>query len=90
MPLNNHREKEERIKRIDIRGELCPMTFVLTKLALEDLPAGYILEVLLDFPAALKNIPDNCKQQGLAELLEINEVKSSKKEWILKLKKLEA
>lgn len=84
MPL----KKENNIKRIDIRGELCPMTFVLTKLALEDLPTGHTLEVLLDFPSALKNIPDNCKRQGLAELLEINQVKSPKNEWVLKLKKL--
>ena len=88
MPLNNHMEKKDNIKRIDIRGEQCPMTFVLTKLALEDLPTENILEVLLDFPSALKNIPENCKRQGLAELLEINKAKSTKNEWILKLKKL--
>ncbi|MEJ2295607.1 MAG: sulfurtransferase TusA family protein [Candidatus Lokiarchaeota archaeon] len=88
MPLNNHMGKEDIIERIDIRGELCPMTFVLTKLALEDLPSGHTLEVLLDFPSALKNIPENCKRQGLAEILEIKEVKSSKNEWLLKLKKL--
>jgi tRNA 2-thiouridine synthesizing protein A len=81
-------EKGNIIKRIDIRGEMCPMTFVLTKLALEDLPKGTILEVLLDFPSALKNIPENCKQQGLAKLLEINQVKSSENEWLLKLKKI--
>ena len=67
---------------------MCPMTFVLTKLALEDLPKGEVLEVLLDFPSALKNIPENCKQQNLAELIEISEVKTSENEWLLKLKKL--
>jgi TusA-related sulfurtransferase len=51
-------------------------------------PSGHTLEVLLDFPSALKNIPENCKRQGLAEILEIKEVKSSKNEWLLKLKKL--
>ena len=67
---------------------MCPMTFVLTKLALEDLPKGHILEVLLDFPSALKNIPDNCKQQGLAELIEIKQVENSKNEWLIKLKRI--
>jgi TusA-related sulfurtransferase len=47
-----------------------------------------ILEVHLDFPAALKNIPESCKRQNIAELLEIREHHSDKPEWILILKKL--
>ncbi|MFW9902503.1 MAG: sulfurtransferase TusA family protein [Candidatus Thorarchaeota archaeon] len=76
------------MKQIDIRGKVCPMTFVYTKLALEDLDKGELLEVLLDFPAALENIPKSCKQQNLAEVLEIKEKDKGKDEWILKLMKL--
>ncbi|MFW9930578.1 MAG: sulfurtransferase TusA family protein [Candidatus Thorarchaeota archaeon] len=88
MPLNRNMKKEENIKHIDIRGEVCPMTFVLTKLALEELPKGHILEVLLDFPSALKNIPENCKRQGLAKLLEINQINTSENEWLVRLMKI--
>jgi len=73
---------------LDIRGKVCPMTFVYTKLELEKLTTGMILEVHLDFPAALKNIPESCKRQNIAELLEIREHHSDKPEWIMKLKKL--
>jgi tRNA 2-thiouridine synthesizing protein A len=75
-------------KQIDIRGKVCPLTFVYTKLALEELEKGKILEVYLDFPAALKNIPESCKRQSIAELLEIKEHHSDKPEWIMILKKL--
>ncbi|MFX0057367.1 MAG: sulfurtransferase TusA family protein [Candidatus Heimdallarchaeota archaeon] len=76
------------INRIDIRGEVCPMTFVYTKLALEELPKGSILEVLLDFPQATTNIPENCRRQNLAELIEINKINNSHNLWLLRLKKL--
>ena len=75
-------------KQIDIRGKVCPLTFVYTKLALEELEKDKILEVYLDFPPALKNIPESCKRQGIAELLEIKEYHSDKPEWIMILKKL--
>ena len=74
--------------QLDIRGKVCPLTFVYTKLELEKLAPGKILEVYLDFPAALKNIPESCKRQSVAELLEIREHHSDKPEWILILKKL--
>lgn len=76
------------MKQIDIRGKVCPMTFVYTKLALEDLDKGDLLEVLLDFPAALENISKSCKRQNLAEVLEIKENNADKDEWIMKLMKL--
>ena len=86
MILDNFEEKI--MKQIDIRGKVCPMTFVYTKLALEELDKGTILEVLLDFPAALENIPKSCKRQDLAEVLEKKELNPIKNEWILKLRKL--
>jgi tRNA 2-thiouridine synthesizing protein A len=77
-----------RVNRLDIQGEVCPMTFVYTKLALEEIKKGDILEVKLDFPSALKNIPDSCKRQNLAEVINIKKLKSDKKTWVLILKKL--
>jgi TusA-related sulfurtransferase len=75
-------------KQIDIRGKTCPLTFVYTKLALEELKKDVVLEVYLDFPSALKNIPESCKRQNLAELLEIKELPSDNPEWVMILKKL--
>ncbi|MHA1803573.1 MAG: sulfurtransferase TusA family protein [Promethearchaeota archaeon] len=82
-------EKESRSNKIiDIRGKICPLTFVYTKLALEKMEKGDILEVILDFPPALKNIPNSCMRQDLAELIEIKKLNSDDKTWKLILKKL--
>ena len=75
-------------KQIDIRGKVCPLTFVYTKLALEELEKDTILEVYLDFPPALKNIPESCKRQNIAEFIETKKHPTDKPEWIMVLKKL--
>jgi len=85
---NSQIYNELKIKKVDIKGQMCPMTFVYTKLALEELNKGDILKVELDFLPAIKNIPKNCKRQSLAELLEVKENDSDKNIWVLKLKKL--
>lgn len=75
-------------KKLDIRGKLCPLTYVYTKLNLEKMEPGEILEVTLDFPAAVENVPKSAKQQNLGETLEIKEVNSDKKTWILIIKRI--
>lgn len=89
MSIDDLKESEKGVmKRLDIRGRVCPMTFVYTKLTLEKLNKGDVLEVLLDFHPAVKNIPENCKRQNLAELLGVKEIDPDKDTWLLKLKKL--
>ena len=75
-------------KKIDIKGHICPMTFVYTKLALEELNKGDILEVELNFRPAIKNVPENCKRQSLAELIEIREINTYEEIYELVLKRL--
>lgn len=89
MSINNSDKSEKpSIKHLDIKGLVCPMTFVYTKLTLEELNKGDILEVILDFPPATKNISENCRRQDIAELLEAKEMDANKHIWLLKLKKL--
>lgn len=85
MSLNNEGES---VRKLDICGKVCPMTFIYTKLALEEMETNEILEVLLDFPAAIENVPDSCKRQDLAELVEVKEIDSNKKTWKLLFRKL--
>ena len=75
-------------KKLDILGKVCPMTYVYTKLSLEKMNPGELLEVILDFPAAVKNIPKNAKQQNLGETIDIKEQLSPKKKWILIIKRI--
>lgn len=91
MPLNKEIEGKTEgnyIKTLDIRGKTCPMTFVYTKLALEELKKGNILKVILDYPPAVENIPENSKRQSLAKLLKSKKRKSRSTEWVLKLQRI--
>lgn len=89
MSLNKFENMETaNVRKLDIRGKMCPMTFVYTKLALEEMSKDQILEVLLDFPSAIENIPDSCKRQNLAEVLEIKKIDKNEKVWRMILRKI--
>jgi TusA-related sulfurtransferase len=49
---------------LDITMNNCPMTFVKTKLELQKMEKGDILEVLLMDGEPLDNIPKACKELG--------------------------
>jgi TusA-related sulfurtransferase len=49
---------------LDIRGEVCPFTFVRTKLALEALPMDATLRVITDHEPASRNIPRSATEWG--------------------------
>ena len=89
MSLNNHLTMENNnVRKLDIRGKICPMTFIYTKLTLEEMAKGEILEVLVDYIPAVENVPYSCKRQDLAEIVEIKEIDPYKKVWQLILKKI--
>lgn len=56
-------------KSIDIKGLVCPMTFVRAKLAIESIDSGAVLEVVLDYEEASKSIPRSMEEQGHKSLL---------------------
>jgi tRNA 2-thiouridine synthesizing protein A len=49
---------------VDLVGEICPFTFVRTKLALEALPFGAIVRVVVDHEPATRNIPRSATEWG--------------------------
>ena len=50
--------------RIDLRGVLCPINFVKTKLKLEMLDAGQVLEIILDDGEPIRSVPRSVKEEG--------------------------
>ena len=50
--------------QLDVTGEICPITWVRTKLALEALETGEVLEVLVNDGEPLRNIPGSAKDEG--------------------------
>jgi len=55
-------------REIDITREVCPMTFVRTRLALDRLLPGQILLVRLRGKEPLQNVPKTAAEQGHAVL----------------------
>jgi TusA-related sulfurtransferase len=51
-------------QRINITSETCPMTFVLVRLALDQMTAGQILEIRLRGAEPRRNIPLTAQEQG--------------------------
>ena len=50
--------------RIDISSETCPMTFVLVRLALDQMKSGQILEIRLRGAEPRRNVPLTAEEQG--------------------------
>jgi TusA-related sulfurtransferase len=53
---------------IDITNDICPMTFVRTRLALDRLRQGQVLQVRLRGTEPLRNVPRTAESQGHAML----------------------
>jgi TusA-related sulfurtransferase len=50
--------------QLDLRGTPCPINFVRTKLRLEKMPPGTLLEVWLDPGEPMEQVPDSLKMEG--------------------------
>ena len=72
-------------EELDLRGEVCPYTFVKSKLALEDMDVGQVLRVLLDHLPAVDNCPRSFKNEG-QEILGVEPV--NEYEWTVTVKKV--
>jgi len=49
---------------LDITTDVCPLTFVKTKLAIEKMTAGQTAEVRLNDGEPLKNVPRSVREHG--------------------------
>lgn len=50
--------------QLDLRGTPCPLNFVRTKLRLENLSPGALLEVWLDSGEPVEQVPDSLRMEG--------------------------
>ncbi|OUL32810.1 SirA-like domain-containing protein [Nostoc sp. T09] len=50
--------------QLDLRGTPCPINFVRTKLLLEKMPPGGLLEVWLDPGEPIEQVPDSLAMAG--------------------------
>jgi len=71
-------------KKINIKGLICPYTFVKSKLAIEDMEIGQVLEILLDYEEASRSIPKSMEDHG-QKVLKLEKINDT--DWILQIRK---
>lgn len=71
-------------KKINIKGLVCPYTFVKSKLAVEDMEVGETIEILLDYEEAARSIPKSMEDFG-QKVLKVEKINET--DWILLIKK---
>ncbi|MBI5178370.1 MAG: sulfurtransferase TusA family protein [Nitrospinae bacterium] len=69
---------------LDIKGEVCPYTFVRSKLAIEEMEPGQVLEIITDHQPATQNVPRSFENEGhkVLEIAKIND-----REWRMVVQK---
>ncbi len=51
-------------RELDIRGEVCPYTFVWSRLTLEEMESGQTLRIIVDHLPATTNVPRSLQAEG--------------------------
>ncbi len=60
-------------RELDLKGEVCPFTFVKSKLIMEQMEPGQILKVILDYPPSVENVPKSMREEG-QEVIELKQI----------------
>jgi len=71
-------------RRINIKGLVCPYTFVKAKLAIEEMEVGQVLEILLDYEEASRSIPKSMEDHG-HKVLKVEKINDT--DWIIQVRK---
>ncbi len=72
------------VRTLDVRGEICPYPVIKTREAMTDLDPGAELEVWLDYPLALEEIPNWAEDAG-HKVVAVEETGNA--EWRIRLRK---
>ncbi len=60
-------------RELNLKGKICPYTFIESMLALEEMKPEEILRVVVDYPPAVCDVPRSLKNEGF-EILEVSQV----------------
>jgi tRNA 2-thiouridine synthesizing protein A len=71
------------VNRLDLRGVKCPLNWAHAKVRLERMARGEILELTLDDPRGVRDIPRAAEAEGYA----ITEVRASGGGWLIRIEK---
>ncbi|MFQ5795326.1 MAG: sulfurtransferase TusA family protein [Candidatus Bipolaricaulia bacterium] len=73
-------------RELDLSGEICPYTFVKSKLVLEELEDGQILRVFVDYEPASRSVPRSMTAEG-HQVLAVDKVEDG---WTIVVQKRES
>ena len=65
--------KKKLVNELNLKGEVCPMTFVKTKLAIEGLNSGERIKVFFNSSEAKINVPKSLKELNY-KVITINDI----------------
>lgn len=60
-------------KELNLKGKVCPYTFIESMLSLEEMKAGEVLRIIVDYLPAVSEVPKSLKNEGY-EILEVSPV----------------
>ena len=73
-------------QELNLKGKICPYTFIESMLALEDMNPDEVLRVILDYAPAVCDVPRSLKNEGY-EILEVSPVNET--DWAILIRNKE-
>src|SRR4030042_1788409 len=67
-------------KELNLKGKICPYTFVESMLALEEMEIGEVLRVIVDYASSACDVPKSLTREGY-EILEVS--KMNETDWAI-------
>ena len=49
---------------LNLKGEVCPYTFIKSKLKIEEIEAGEVLKIVIDYEPSAVNVPRSLEHEG--------------------------
>ncbi len=60
-------------RELNLKGKVCPYTFVEYMLALEEMEVGEVLRIIVDYAPSACDVPKSLAREGY-EILEVNKI----------------
>ena len=60
-------------QELNLKGKVCPYTFIESMLTLEEMETNQVLRVIVDYPPAVCDVPRSLKNEGY-EILEVSPI----------------
>jgi tRNA 2-thiouridine synthesizing protein A len=60
-------------QELNLKGKICPYTFVESMLALEEMEVGEVLRVIIDYAPSACDVPKSLTREGY-EILEVSKI----------------